>query len=567
MTETLRAGYSTGACAAAAAKAATLALRGEVCQAVELTLPDGAVEMLAIEWVKVLSANEAHAAVIKDAGDDPDVTDGMLVVTTVALGGEEITYAAGDGVGVVTKPGLQIPPGEPAINPVPRAMIAQAIRDVLGEVGCRVTVSIPGGAETARKTFNPRLGIEGGLSVLGTSGRVMPKSEEAWLRSLIPQIDVALAAGEHTLYLVPGGFGEEVALTTLGAPPVSVVQTSNFIGDMLLECAKRGVERVVLVGHAGKLVKIAAGIFNTHSRFGDARLETVSALAATEGAAGPLVAQLLELPTCEAAIDVLATAGLRHVWDTIAERAATRATRHAGLPVACVLVGYQREIIGSSAGLVARPVEEQVAAIVGVGPGEMAWLTPAAWQRIRQAKVVVGGKRQLAEFAPPDAECITIGADINAVLAAIRARLGRRMVVLASGDPACFGILATLRRAFGDDFSRFFTVIPGISAMQLALARLGEAWEGVVFTSAHGREMAEVLAAVRAHARVLALTDHKHPAQVLAQALLEASLERNMVVLERLGYADERITRGSAAEIAVGAFDPLSVVWIEKVSE
>ncbi|MHB9106654.1 MAG: cobalt-precorrin-5B (C(1))-methyltransferase CbiD [Armatimonadota bacterium] len=539
-----------------------MALHGDICHAVEVTLPDGATVILAIEQAERLSPTVARASVVKDAGDDPDITDGMLVATYLELGGEGLRYCAGDGVGVVTRPGLQIAPGEPAINPVPRALIAQAIRDVLGDVGCTVTVSIPGGAEVAQKTFNPRLGIEGGLSVLGTSGRVMPKSEEAWLRSLVPQIDVALAAGERTLYLVPGGFGEQAAREALGAPPITIVQTSNFIGDMLRACTGRGVERVVLVGHVGKLVKVAAGLFNTHSRFGDARLETVAAMAAAEGAPGPLVARLLALPTSEAAIGVLSEAGLHHVWDTIAQRAADRATQHAGLPVSCALIGYEREIIGRNADLRTTVPGDSPIIIAGVGPGAAALLTPAAWQAIRQAEVIVGGQRQLAECAPASATHVVIGAEMAPVMEAIRAQVGRRVVVLASGDPSCYGILATLRRAL-PELSDHFRVIPGISAMQLALARLGESWEGVQFTSAHGRSVDGVIEDVRTHARVLAFTDHHAPAEVLARALAKAGLAREVVVLERLGYADERITRGTVAEIADGAFHPLAAVWIE----
>ncbi len=200
-----RSGLTTGTCAAAATKAAALALAGAPCAAVDVELPGGDVVTLAVEWTERPRPGCARAAVVKDAGDDPDVTDGMTVVAEVEVldtleaagsGGappaepDGVTFAAGPGVGTVTRAGLQVPPGEPAINPVPRRMITEAVRQVLPEGALRVTVSIPGGEETARRTFNPRLGIEGGLSVLGTSGRVIPKSEDAWLRSLLP-------AGRH----------------------------------------------------------------------------------------------------------------------------------------------------------------------------------------------------------------------------------------------------------------------------------------------------------------------------------------------------------------------------------
>ena len=388
----------------------------------------------------------------------------------------------------------------------------------------------------------------------------MPKSEEAWLQSLLPQVDVALAAGLTTLYLTPGGFGERAAREQLDAPAQAVIQTSNFIGDVMCAAAIRGALAIVLVGHIGKLVKIAAGLFNTHSRFGDARLETVAAVAALEGAPAPLVATLLELPTCEAAIPVLEAAGLADVWHAIADRAAQRATQHAGIPVHCALTGYAGQIIGRSAGL--RPQEtEPEYWVIGVGPGPAEWLTSAAWQCIRRAQVVVGGARQLAAFAPPHTERIVIGAAMPPVIEAIRGQQGKRIVVLASGDPGCFGIFATLRRELGD---LPWQVQPGISAMQLALARLGESWQDVRFCSAHGREVDAVLAMVRNAPRVPTLTDRVHPAQALAQRLCDDGVSRSIVVLERLGYPEERITRGTAEEIARGEFDPLAVVWIEE---
>ncbi|MFA4966402.1 MAG: cobalt-precorrin-5B (C(1))-methyltransferase CbiD, partial [Thermoleophilia bacterium] len=304
----LRSGLTTGTCAAAAAKAAAAALAGgraadgAAGETVAVPLPDGETVTLAIESLERLGGARARAAVRKDAGDDPDVTDGMTVVVEVEVtgDGDAVTFVAGPGVGTVTRAGLQLAPGEPAINPVPRRMIAAALREALPLGAVRVTVSIPGGEETALRTFNPRLGIEGGLSVLGTSGRVIPKSEDAWMRSLLPQVAMALAAGNRTVYLAPGSYGERAARDVLGAPETAIVQCSNFAGDLLDHCVDAGVEHVVVVGHAGKLVKLAAGIWNTHSRYGDARLETVAALAAAAGAPPTLVTRLLELATVEA---------------------------------------------------------------------------------------------------------------------------------------------------------------------------------------------------------------------------------------------------------------------------
>ena len=589
-----RSGLTTGTSAAAAAKAAALALCDSPCHAVDVELPGGDVVTLAVEWTERPRAGCARAAVLKDAGDDPDVTHGMTVVAEVevlegpgaaapagppaasAPAGPQldgVTFAAGPGVGTVTRAGLQVAPGEPAINPVPRRMIADAVREVLPEGALRVTVSIPGGEETARRTFNPRLGIEGGLSVLGTSGRVVPKSEDAWLRSLLPQVDMALAEGHTTLYLAPGTFGERAARERLGAPDAAVVQCSNFAGDLLDHCADRGVERVVLVGHAGKLVKIAAGIWNTHSRYGDARLETLAALAAAAGAPPTVVTKLLDLPTAEAAAELLAETGLEGVWDDVADRVVRRAAervakRASELPRCdCAVVAYDGAVLGRSAALRAAPAASPAPSaleltVVGVGPGADEWLTPAAWRAVRAAEVVAGGRRQLERFAPAGAEQVVAGVSMDAVAAALRERAGRRTVVLASGDPGFYGIATTLRRLLPE---AAITTLPGISSVQLAAARLGRPWNELAFASAHGLATEGVVAAVAAQPHVLALSDAAHPPQAIAAALVEAGLHgARVTVLERLGLPDERITAGDAAAIAAGSFDGLAVTVIDR---
>lgn len=569
----MRSGITTGTCATAAAIAAASLLaaqgRGETPSApehVEVALPAGEVVCVPVAQAEVLAPGVARASVVKDAGDDPDITNGMTVAVEVALGGECVRFAAGEGVGTVTCAGLQLAVGESAINPVPRAMISSALEGVLGEgVGAVVTVSVIGGEEVARKTFNPRLGIEGGISIIGTTGRVEPKSSEAWMRSLLPQVDVALAAGHTTVWLAPGGIGEEFAVEVLHAPAQAVVQCSNFVGELLDACGRAGVERVVLVGHAGKLVKVAAGLFDTHSRAGDARLETVAAIAAAEGAPGPLVARLLALPTVQAAVAELDAAGLSGTWDAIAARAAARATQRAGVPVEVVLLGYGGQALGATAGAgVDRVVPEPGAlAIVGTGPGAEDLITPAAWRTIRTADVVVGGVRLLDAFAPDGVERVMIGSDAVEPLARAAEALasGRHVVVLASGDPAFFGILATVRRELPEVAVR---VVPGISSGQLALARLGLSWEGTAIASAHGRESVSALATCESSECTLVLMDRATPPQAFASALDELG-DFEVTVLERVGYPEERIATGSAAEIAAGQFDALSVLYVRKL--
>ncbi|WP_456475190.1 cobalt-precorrin-5B (C(1))-methyltransferase CbiD [Candidatus Pyrohabitans sp.] len=344
----LRKGFSTGTCAAAAAKAAALLLTGRRRKSVSVGLSSGKRAQLGIA---LLEGDEktARACVVKDAGDDPDITHGALICAEVSrCQGGGVKIKGGEGVGEVTKPGLAVPVGEAAINPVPREMIRSAVREVIPEGGVEVTVSVPGGRKLAQKTMNPKLGIEGGISILGTTGIVEPWSEDAFKRSLVPQIDVALARGFDEVVLTPGNIGERSAIRQ-GIPEDAVVQCGNYIGYMLDECAARGVKGVLLYGHVGKLVKVAAGVFNTHSKVADARLETLAAYAAEAGASGELVKQVLGAATAEEAVEILGGAGLAEVLNRIAERASQRAAERVGgkVNIGTVLINLKGEVIGS----------------------------------------------------------------------------------------------------------------------------------------------------------------------------------------------------------------------------
>lgn len=564
----LRWGFTTGTCAAAAAKAAALCLReNSSCNSVPLVLPDGSAVTLSVAGCLRTSDTSARAWVIKDAGDDPDVTHGATIVVDLEClspAGATLVFCAGEGVGTVTRAGLQIPPGEPAINPVPRMQIAQAVREILGDEGSfRLTVSVPGGQELALRTFNPRLGVVGGISILGTTGRVKPKSAHAWLQSLLPQLDVALAAGRRELVFVPGNHGEEAARTILAAPADAIVHVSNFVGDMLKAAAERGAEKITLIGHAGKLIKVAAGVFNTHSSAGDARLETVAAMAAAAGASPLLVREILSLPTVEACIPLLEKQGFSHAWDAVAARAAERAGLHCGLPVRCILTGFGNVMLADSAAPRRLFWPQGISyAVVGVGPAGTEWMTPVAWRFVQAADVLAGGRRQLEPFAPLTKETIVLGADLNGFAADLARCRGRRVAVLASGDPSCFGILAALQRRFPGEPLH---VVPGISSMQLAMARLGiPSWADVRFHSAHGRPLDDCLSALTDCSRALVLTDSVSPPHTVALRLHENGFRGRVAVCENLGYPEERVTSGSPSEIAVQVFSPLSVVFVEK---
>lgn len=346
----MRAGYTTGSCAAAGALAALrLLLCGESMVQALVMGPRGDEISVPIKEV-LLTGTGARAIVIKDAGDDPDITHGVEVVADVRLtDGADIVLAAGEGVGTVTKPGLAVSPGQPAINPGPRRMIEDAARAVLGETGgCEVTVSIPGGEALAKRTLNPMLGIVGGLSVIGTSGVVRPMSEEAFKDSLVPQISVARAAGCEAIVFVPGKIGENAARNAFGLPQAALVQTSNFIGFMLEAAARQGVKQVLLFGHLGKLAKVAAGVFHTHNRVGDGRMEAIAAHLAALGADAPLVRAVLDCTTTEAALPLIEAQGLEAVYESLARRASERAMRYVfgDLTVGTVLVTLKGALLG-----------------------------------------------------------------------------------------------------------------------------------------------------------------------------------------------------------------------------
>lgn len=259
----LRRGWTTGACATAAAKAALGALtEGRFPDPVTITLPGGQMPAFALAH-EATGEGWAEAGIIKDAGDDPDVTHGALVVTRVtkSSAGAGVTFHAGDGVGTVTRPGLPIPPGEPAINPVPRRMI----REVLGAGDYAVTVSVRDGARLAQKTWNPRLGIVGGLSILGTTGIVIPYSCAAWIASIQRGVDVARALGLTHVVGSTGDTSETAAMARLGLPIEAYLDMGDFVGGLLKYVRRRPIERVTIAGGFAKLVKLAQGAMDLHS--------------------------------------------------------------------------------------------------------------------------------------------------------------------------------------------------------------------------------------------------------------------------------------------------------------
>jgi len=348
----LKYGVTTGLCAAAAAKAALMALVGDPPKYVGVPTPLGIRFEMPVKMACRLSEDSATATVVKDAGDDADVTDNAEITVSVRLTDDAgiVLIRGGKGVGTVTKAGLQVPVGEAAINPAPKQMITAAVEEALPpRKGVEVTVSVPAGESLAGKTLNPKLGVSGGISILGTTGVVKPLSLEAYRRALIPQVDVAIAQGHSRMFLVPGNIGEKTAKKLFNVSDDAIVQTGDFIGYMLDRAVEKGAKEIVLVGHPGKLVKVAAGIFNTHHKVADARNEVVAAYAAAAGADVETVKTLLAANTTEEAAQLLSQKGLLcETFNAIAEKCAARISERAGgrVKVAVVMVLFDGKVAG-----------------------------------------------------------------------------------------------------------------------------------------------------------------------------------------------------------------------------
>jgi len=320
----LRRGWTTGACAAAAARAAYQALlTGEFPDPVTIRLPRGETPSFPLAQ-KVLENDAASAAVIKDAGDDPDVTHGALIVARVSMGavGSGVTFHGGSGVGTVTKPGLPVPPGEPAINPAPRVLIREMLTEVATEhdrvPDVAVVISVPDGKRMAAHTWNPRLGIVGGLSILGTTGVVIPYSCSAWIHSIHQGIDVARATGIEHIAGATGKTSEAAVRRHHGLEEAAVVDMGDFVGGMLKYLNNHPVPRLTIAGGFAKLTKLAQGHMDLHSDRSQVDFDALAALADGLGALEPVVRSVRVANTASEALELVA--GLR-LGDAIAAAA------------------------------------------------------------------------------------------------------------------------------------------------------------------------------------------------------------------------------------------------------
>ena len=359
-----RRGYTTGSCATAVSKAAVyMLLTNEKIDTVNIDTPKGiylSIPVVSSEIKKNEDTGEIYSicSVEKDGGDDIDATNGIEIFAKAtwvyedeidkseknfSFEGDGFCVFSGEGVGIITKKGLSVEPGRPAINPVPQKMIAKEVESVLKASGenvlndknsldnrkkvIKITIFIPKGEEVANKTFNHRLGIVGGISIIGTSGIVEPMIDDGWKKSLSIELNMKKELGMDKIILVPGNHGESFISDRIGENS-SVVRTSNFLGYMLMEAKRMGFKKILLAGHIGKFIKLSAGIFNTHSKVADARNEILIANLALMGASTELVRTIDSCLTTEEATDIVYENGFGEVFDIICEKCKKRAEMH-----------------------------------------------------------------------------------------------------------------------------------------------------------------------------------------------------------------------------------------------
>ena len=318
-------GFTTGSCAAAASGAAAyMLLTGKTKTDITVETPSGRIFKAAILDIK-RSENSVSCAVRKTAGDDPDITDGALIYSEVSIRESGFSIDGGKGVGRVTRPGLDQPVGAAAINRVPREMIEKKVREVCSFAGysggLKIIISVPEGERLAEKTFNPKLGIAGGISILGTSGIVEPMSERAFIETIRLELKQKRAEGERRTVISPGNYGREFMKKSYGFDLDRSVKCGNFIGLTVDMAKEEGFGELLLVGHIGKLIKVAGGIMNTHSREADCRMEILASLGLLCGADGGTARSILRCALTDEAVEILDEAGIKQaVMDMAVER-------------------------------------------------------------------------------------------------------------------------------------------------------------------------------------------------------------------------------------------------------
>ncbi|MGL4797655.1 MAG: cobalt-precorrin-5B (C(1))-methyltransferase CbiD [Paraclostridium sp.] len=349
-------GFTTGSCATGAAKASAQMLISKIpIETINIDTPKGIPLSLKVENIDI-NDMYVECSIKKDGGDDIDATHNMDIYARVEfIEDVDIIIEGGLGIGKITKKGLGLSIGESAINKTPRAMILKEVRSVIGEnTGVKITIFAPNGEEISKKTFNPRLGIIGGISIIGTTGIVEPMSDEGWKKSLSIELQMKKEQGLDKVILVPGNHGESFIKETLGLDMRYVVRTSNFIGYMLKEAQRMGYKKILMAGHLGKYVKVAGGIFNTHSKVADARNEILIANLALINAPFELIEKTNDCLTTEEFIEILEEPkyiSYREIYDKLSNKCRDRVNIYLNdneINVEVMIFSMDKQLLGKS---------------------------------------------------------------------------------------------------------------------------------------------------------------------------------------------------------------------------
>ena len=359
-----RRGYTTGSCATGAAKAATyMLLTKKRIDSINIDTPKGIPLTLKIENINICD-DYIECSIEKDGGDDIDATHTMHIHARAELvkrqGKENILVCGGEGIGVVTRKGLSVEVGKPAINPVPMKMINNEVSKVIGsdtsdalgnDTVLKITIFAPRGQEISKKTFNPRLGIVGGISILGTTGIVEPMSDEGWKKSLSIELQMKKAQGLDKIILVPGNHGEQFIRENLNLDMKYVIRTSNFIGYMLKEAQRMGYKKILMAGHIGKFIKLSAGIFNTHSKIADARSEILVSNLALMKAPYEFLEKISECLTAEEAVEIIDNSDYKEFYDLVSNKCKFKVKQYLGddeIDVEIMMFSMDKTLLGQS---------------------------------------------------------------------------------------------------------------------------------------------------------------------------------------------------------------------------
>ena len=562
----LRSGFTTGTAAAAAAGgAATLLLTGRPSESVEVTLPLGEKIRIVIETCRMVG-NSAECTVIKDAGDDPDVTNKAVIGARVWLtntGG--IIIKGGEGVGKVTKPGLEVSVGRPAINPVPLAMIQQEVEEIFAvspkdAKGIVVEIFVPEGEKLAKKTLNARLGIIGGISILGTTGIVYPWSHESYKATIKSALSVAKARGLTLVIVTTGRRSERYAQSLWPEmPEEGFIQIADFLKYSLCEAHRKGFQKVILAVFFGKAIKIAQKFSYTHAKKGAIDMRVVSEWAYEVTGDQKLSEQIMQANTARHILELIRK-DYPSVISQVGERMVQSAKKFfsSAMCVEGIIFDYNGRILYGS--MLKDKIMNPVQVIgIGLGPED---LTEKHREIIRNSDVLAGGRRHLRYFEDYPGEKLLITGNIQSVFEDIKKLMqNKKVVVIASGDPNFYGIGPSLVEYLGEEN---VVIHPNISVVAAAFSRIKIPWHDATVVSLHGEKPeSKVLDAIVNKDKVAVFTDPEKTPAWLAQTLIEIGQDDlQLCVFENLGTPEEHYAWYSLKEIADKEFAALNIVVI-----